>query len=56
MNGPGTARWPVGSRVQIGVGRMEATVVEIISTYRVQLPDGGWIVVEEGQIKDGVRP
>lgn len=56
MNGQEAVQWPVGSRVQIGVGRMEATVVEVIPTYRIQLPDGVWMVVEEGQIKGGVRP
>lgn len=46
----------LGSQVQIGAGRMNATVVEVIPTYRVQLPDGGWLVVEAGQIKGGVCP
>lgn len=55
MNGHETVRWPVGSRVQIDVGRMEATVVEVIPTYRI-LPTGGRMVAEEEQIKDGFRP
>lgn len=49
-------KWPVGSRVRIGAGHLDAEVVEVISTYRVKLPDGRWMVVEEGQIKDGIRP
>lgn len=56
MSDQEVVQWPVGSQVQIGAGRMNATVVEVIPTYRVQLPDGGWLVVEAGQIKCGVRP
>ncbi|CPR40025.1 Uncharacterised protein [Mycobacteroides abscessus] len=56
MSDQEVVQWPVGSQVQIGAGRMNATVVEVIPTYRVQLPDGGWLVVEAGQIKGGVRP
>lgn len=48
--------WPVGSTVRIGVAGQEATVVEVIPTYRVEFPSGAWMVVEAAQIKDGTRP
>lgn len=48
--------WPVGSQVHIGAALDEATVVEVIPTYRVQLASGGWMTVEARQIKEGVRP
>jgi hypothetical protein len=51
-SGETSIRWPVGSSVRIGAGAGEpATFVEVIPTYRVQLDDGGWMVVEERQIK-----
>lgn len=50
-------RWPVGSSVRVGAGAgVAATVIEVIPTYRVQLTDGGWMVVEERQIKRDTGP
>lgn len=50
-------KWPVGSVVRIGPGDgYLATVIEVIPTYRVDLGGGGWMVVEERQIKSGTLP
>jgi hypothetical protein len=56
-SGETVIRWPLGSSVRIGAGAgAPATVVEVIPTYRVQLADGGWMVVEERQIKPEAKP
>lgn len=48
--------WSVGDSVRIGPGNSPVvTITEVIPTYRVQLPDGGWMIVEAAQIRPLVQ-